>query len=115
VAWAAENGIVQGQQAADGSFWFNPNQNISRQDMAVVMMRYLAWAKEPVTETTKAIAFKDGSSIATYAKESVAVMQKAGLINGRTTPDNQTIFDPAGKLTRAEAAQILTNQLYKQF
>jgi hypothetical protein len=115
VAWAAENGIVQGQQAADGSFWFNPNQNISRQDMAVVMMRYLAWAKEPVTETTKAIAFKDGSTIATYAKESVTSMQKAGLINGRTTPDNQTIFDPAGKLTRAEAAQILTNQLYKQF
>lgn len=115
VAWAAENGIVQGQQAADGSFWFNPNQNISRQDMAVVMMRYLAWAKEPVKETTKAIAFKDGSAIASYATESVATMQKAGLINGRTTSDNQTVFDPAGKLTRAEAAQILTNQLYKQF
>lgn len=115
VVWAAENGIVQGLQAADGSFWFNPNQNISRQDMAVVMMRYLAWAKEPAKETTKAIAFKDGSSIASYAKESVATMQKAGLINGRTTPDNQTVFDPAGKLTRAEAAQILTNQLYQQF
>jgi hypothetical protein len=115
VVWAAENGIVQGQQAADGSFWFNPNQNISRQDMAVVMMRYLAWAKEPAKETTKAIAFKDGSAIASYAKESVATMQKAGLINGRTTPDNQTVFDPAGKLTRAEAAQILTNQLYQQF
>ena len=115
VVWAAENGIVQGQQAADGSFWFNPNQNISRQDMAVVMMRYLAWAKEPVAETTKAIAFKDGSTIASYAKESVTAMQKAGLINGRTTPDNQTVFDPTGKLTRAEAAQILTNQLYQQF
>lgn len=115
VVWAAENGIVQGQQAADGGFWFNPNQNISRQDMAVVMMRYLAWAKEPAKETTKAIAFKDGSVIASYAKESVATMQKAGLINGRTTPDNQTVFDPAGKLTRAEAAQILTNQLYQQF
>lgn len=115
VVWAAENGIVQGLQAADGSFWFNPNQNISRQDMAVVMMRYLAWAKEPAKETTKAIAFKDGSAIASYAKESVATMQKAGLINGRTTPDNQTVFDPAGKLTRAEAAQILTNQLYQQF
>lgn len=115
VSWAAENGIVQGQQAADGSFWFNPNQNISRQDMAVIMMRYLAWAKEPIGETTNAIAFKDSSSIAAYAKESVTAMQKAGLINGRTTQDNQTTFDPTGKLTRAEAAQMLTNQLYKQF
>ena len=66
-------------------------------------------------KTTKAIAFKDGSTIASYAKESVTAMQQAGLVNGRTTPDNQTIFDPTGKLTRAEAAQILTNQLYQQF
>jgi hypothetical protein len=37
VKWAAENGIVEGV----GGSLFAPNNNITRQDLAVILERYL--------------------------------------------------------------------------
>lgn len=39
VSWAASKGIVSG--VGDGKF--EPNRNITRQEMAVIMAGYLAW------------------------------------------------------------------------
>jgi hypothetical protein len=47
--------------------------------------------------------FTDSASISSYAKEAVAAMQQAGLINGYEDGS----FGPAKPATRAEAAKIL--------
>ena len=99
VKWAAEKGIVNGV----GNNKFAPNADISRQDLAAILYRYAEAMEIPLPEITTATTFDDGANISDYAKEAVAAMQKAGIINGK--PGN--VFDPQGTATRAEVAAML--------
>ena len=98
VSAATGAGIVNG--IGDGSF--GAGFTITRQDMAVMCYRALSVLGVEFDETlTK--DFADASSIADYAKDAVALLGGAGIINGRG--DNS--FCPAELLTRAEAAKII--------
>ncbi len=100
IAWAYSNGIVSGISADE----FAPDKNISRQDMAVMLKRYVDnVAKVTLDETVAPSTFKDDASVDTYAKEAVYLMQRAGIIGGK--PGN--IFDPKANATRAEASKMI--------
>lgn len=100
VAWAYSKGIVNGKSAKT----FAPNDNISRQDMAVMIARYVANVrKTSLPEVKEESLFKDDSSIETYARDAVYTMQKAGIISGKTG----NIFDPKANATRAEASKMI--------
>ncbi|MBR5542862.1 MAG: S-layer homology domain-containing protein [Oscillospiraceae bacterium] len=100
VAWAYNEGIVTGV----GAKTFAPNANISRQDMAVMLMRYVEnVAKITLSETVAQAAFADDSSISSYAREAVYAMQRAAVIGGKTG----NVFDPKGNATRAESAKMI--------
>lgn len=100
VAWASEKGVVIG---ADGMF--RPNDQISRQEMAVILDRYITnLEKTDITGTNKTIAFADNNKIADYAKTSVVKMQQLGIINGKT----ETNFAPTENATRGEAAKMIS-------
>lgn len=101
IAWACDKGIVSG--ADKGTF--NPNGNISRQDMAVIIQRYVEnAAKTQLKKNTGEAAFADNNNIASYAKDAVSMMQQAGIINGR----EGNLFAPTDHATRAEACKMLT-------
>lgn len=91
-------GIVNGYE--DGSFGLN--DNITRQDMAVMVARAAKAANVTITSIHDSVSFGDEASIADYAKESVDTLAKAGIINGI---DGN--FEPAANATRAQAAKIL--------
>ena len=94
-------GIVKG--LSDTSF--GTGQDISRQDMAVMLYRiYESKGYDMMSEVVQHI-FKDDAQIAEYARESVLTFKQMSIING--TPDNY--FFPQSRATRAEAAQILYN------
>lgn len=100
VAWASEAGITNGDTEGN----FRPKQNISRQDLAVMIGRYVEKIeKVSLPENNQAVTFQDDNIIAGYAKGAVAEMQKAGIINGR----ENNIFAPLDNATRAEACAIL--------
>lgn len=101
INWAASVGVVNGT----GNNNFSPNANISRQDMAVMIARYAANVQK-VTLPVKnpAITFSDDAKIASYAKDAVAAMQKAGIINGK----GDNLFAPRENATRAEAAKMIS-------
>lgn len=80
---------------------FNPNGNISRQDMAVLVCRVLGLKSVDVNEDI----FADGTNISRYALDSVNALYEKGLIKGKG--DNR--FAPLDTATRAEAAQMLYN------
>ena len=103
VITAYELGVVKGK--SDGSF--GVNEKISRQDMAVMTLSAIKAAGITLTNTSEAANFKDSSTISQYAKESVAAMQKAGVINGM--PDGG--FAPKDTANRAQAAVILNKLL----
>jgi len=98
VATAKKLGIASGY--ADGSF--KPNKEISRTEMAVMLS---SLTDEELTEEDVAkelTVFADADSIPSWAREAVAEVVKAGLMNG----DNGS-FNPENPATRAEAATVI--------
>lgn len=79
---------------------FAPNENITRQDAAVMLARTID-DEEAVAET-----FKDDANISEYAKKAVYMLKSKGLIGGY-----EGNFNPLNNLTRAEAAQMIFNIL----
>lgn len=95
---AKELGIAKGYE--DNTF--KPNSNISRQDMMVLTVRALAAAGKQIEGSGALDGFPDHAGISDYAKESVAIMVKYGILDGK---DGR--IAPNDPLTRAEAAVIL--------
>lgn len=99
VAWAAANGIATGYEGN-----FNPNAPITRQELAVMLVRYCEnVAQTTLKQTTAKVTFNDEAQIASYAKEAVSALQQAEIISGK---DNN-IFDPTAQATRAEVAKMI--------
>ncbi|MDO5027676.1 MAG: 5'-nucleotidase C-terminal domain-containing protein [Bacillota bacterium] len=98
IAWAAENDLVKGYE--DGSF--KADAEISREEMAAIISRYLSLKKIPVAYIMPA-PFADQDQIAKWAEPEVIVMQITEIMSGK--PGN--IFDPQGRATRAELAKVM--------
>ena len=99
IASAEKLGITNGGQ--DGTFGIG--REISRQEMAVMAYRALTVAKLQLQSIKSAKAFIDDNQIDQYAKEAVANMQQADIINGME--DNT--FAPKDSASRAQAAIII--------
>ena len=87
-------GIATG---ADGKFM--PDENISREDMAVLL--YRAYGFE-ASENERDV-FIDSNLISDYAKSAVFALYEKGIILGNGNGE----FNPKGNALRAEAAQII--------
>ncbi len=98
-AWATENKITKGLTETT----FAPNNKITRQEMAVMLVRYAEYKKYTLPETNQAADFADEKAIADWAVNSVKAIQKAGIINGK----ENNMFAPTDNATRAEAAKML--------
>ena len=99
IRWAEMNKIVGGY--ADGSF--GPNDNITREQLAVMLWRY---AGNPIA-AENTLAFNDANGVSDYAKEAMQWANAEGLITGKTG----NVIDAKGKATRAEVATILMRYL----
>lgn len=97
---AANAGIVNGYE--DGSFGID--DYITRQDMAVMVVRAAEAAGVEIADAGSSVDFGDSASIADYASAAVESLVKAGIINGI---DGN--FEPASNANRAQAAKILAN------
>lgn len=96
VAAAYEAGIINGQSEE----YFGIGQQITRADMAVILKRILDHQGIVLTEIKAAFVFDDYDTIPDYARESIALMSEAGLMNG--VGDN--MFQAEASATRAESA-----------
>ena len=92
---AFEMGICKG--VSDGVF--GVGQNVSRQDIAVMLYRMI----EGKTNTEANVNFADSERIADYAREAVEQLAGLGIINGV----GANRFAPNDSATRAEAAKML--------
>ena len=95
IAWAFENGIVNGVSADT----FAPNDNITREQMVTMLYRYCG---EPAV-TGDLSAYKDAGSVSGYAVNAMIWAVQNGVISGRTADT----LAPKGQATRAELATIL--------
>lgn len=88
---------------------FGKGEDITRQDLCVMICRMADIAKGSFENANPPAEFSDGNEIADYAKEAVGRMQTAGIISGYE--DNS--FRPNGFATRAEAAKIIYETLVR--
>ena len=98
IAWAAEKGIITGYSSSR----FGPEDDITREQLAVMLWRY---AGSPKAEGELDFADKDKTS--PWAVQAMRWAAEKGIINGK----GGGILDPTGKATRAQAAQMLKNFL----
>ena len=94
-------GITTGYD--DGTF--RPNDNISRQQFAVMLFRYLGLDGSQYESVT--LPFADTASIGRYALTAVKALYTEGIISGTTGSDGKLYFNPGGSLTRAQAAAMI--------
>ena len=102
VATAARAGIVKG----DDQKRFNPNDSITRQEMAIMAVnayRLLRGKGEYIEDNLS--QFTDAGEISPWAREHVNEAVALSIIRG--TP--QKTINPKGTATRAEAAQVIYN------
>ena len=98
VAWAAANGIVGGV----GNNKFDPDGNITREQMATILYRY---AKKKGIDTSKRgdlSGFPDGGKVESWAKDAVQWTVAEKIIGG-----SDGYLLPQGNATRAQVATIL--------
>jgi hypothetical protein len=100
VTWAAEAGVVQGM----GGLAFAPDAGVSREDMAVMILRYADYKGIKLSDSEAAVTFEDENQISGYARTAVAKIQKAGIAGGV----GGGFFAPRGAANRAETAKMIS-------
>jgi len=102
VAIAYEAGLVSGVSENK----FDPNAKITREQMAVLLVRAYEYKNSAIAATGQETAdLADGSSISSWAVDGVNKAIAAGLLQGK----GNGIFDPASDAKRAETAQAILN------
>ena len=102
VAWAAENGIVNGV----GNNKFEPDSNITREQMAAILFRYAAKSGFDTSARGNLDQYPDRGDVSGYAVEPLSWAVAEGLIKG-TDNGNGILLDPQGNATRAQVATII--------
>ena len=98
VWWAAKNGIVKGYE--DGTF--QPNKEISRQEMALILYNYAQYKGYDLAANADLSSFKDADQIGTWAEQAMKWANGHELITGM----GNGMIAPAGDATRAQVASI---------
>ena len=105
VTWASLSGIVNGYD--DGTF--GPGREITREQMALILIRYCDARGIVLPEETRPAAFTDEDRISSWALDAVLKSRRCGLVNGRE--DGR--FDPKGTATRAEMCAVIARLMEK--
>lgn len=104
---AYEQGIVNGYPGGN----FDPNDPITREEMAKVLTNAMLWLNPDVfpnsPDYAAAETFRDYNRVGNWAQEPISRMLEEGILIGKTNG----ILDPKGNATRAEAATVLVRLL----
>lgn len=99
VAWANAQGIVTGYSDAA----FGPEDNVTREQLAVMIYRYAQALKLVGNTTAGKLDFADADSVNDWASEAMSWLTANGILIGK--PGN--LLDPQGNATRAEVSAVL--------
>ena len=105
VQWAVEKSITTGTDEKT----FSPKSEITREQLAVMMYAFLRYLGKPIDSVIPSdlAKFGDVDDMHDWAKDAVKFMSHYGLMSGKSVKNGAPMFDPLGKATRAEVAQIL--------
>ena len=85
---------------------FGVGLTLSRQDLAVVLNRYLSYTRKNIKVEAN-ILYADSNEVSDYARESVELISSSGIMPARAN----NMWCPNENVTRAEAVQALYNSI----
>lgn len=100
LSWARNNAVVEGYENG----CFGPADNITREQLCVMLYRYAKGAGMDITNQADLSLFYDANGVSTFATDAVKWAVGAGILTGKA---NGTVLDPHGTATRAEAAVMM--------
>ena len=104
IASAKRAGIIYGITDK----YFGAEETVSRQDMAVIMLR-VAELKN-IDTSGNGTVFADSETISDYAREAVGRLTASGILNGM----GDGTFSPLTEVTRAQGAQVVYTMLCRK-
>lgn len=102
VKWAASKKIVNGYSETK----FAPNNNITREQLAVMLNNYAKYKNKNVNKTVDLSKFEDSKRVSSYAIPAVQWAIASKIISGKQEGKK---IDPQGSASRAEAAAMIQN------
>lgn len=108
VAWAAERGVVNGVSPDK----FDPDGNVTRQQMAAILYRYAGTRGEDLSPSAALGDFPDAAQVQAYARAPMQWCVALGYIGGDRI-DGVNYLAPTGFAIRAQVATILMRYLQK--
>ncbi len=107
-AKAIATGKALGILMGIGENLYNPNAEITRQDLMTIAGRGMRYVKDLANADSSILGtFSDASLIADYAVENVSAMVNAGIVKGNA----DGTINPLSNTTRAEAA-VIADRIY---
>ena len=102
VLWADANGIAHGK----GNGIFDPNGNVTRQELAVMLYQFAKFENKDTEESADLSSFTDADSVADWAEPALKWANAEGLMKGRGSK-NGNLIAPKDPATRAEYATMM--------
>lgn len=99
VAAGSAAGIIKGIDVAQ----FGSGKNITREDMAVMITRAIAYKGKTLASAGNSVVFNDNDKISAYADDAVNTLVAANILSGM----NGGMFAPKENATRAQAAKVV--------
>lgn len=103
VAWARGAGVLTGYDNG----LFGPNDALTREQAAAVIMRWAAGQGEDVSARADLAAFPDAGEVSPWADDAMSWAVAAGVLEGVEQPDGQCVLNAQDAVTRAEMAALL--------
>lgn len=101
-----------GLSIGDDKGLYRPDANITRQEFATMLYRYLAPAQD---FSEVALPFADADQIGAWALDAARAMYAVGIINGSKEASGALKYLPQANITRQEAATMLGRLLEKGY
>lgn len=99
IAWAKRKGLIVGYE--DGTF--KPDQNVTRQEMCVILERYAIYKGYDVSKKNSLLDFTDYEDVSSWAVNSVKWTVGNDIIKGK----EKKRLDPKGIALRAEVCAMV--------
>lgn len=101
-AWGAEQKLVLGFE--DGTF--RPEDEITREQTALILQRYAAYCGKDVTQSASLDGFADPAEVSSWALDAMAWAVGCGLVGGKGS-GSALLLAPQASTTRAEMATLI--------
>ena len=98
--WAANAGVITGYENG----LFGPADNITREQMAVILYRYAGYKGYDNSQRKNISAYSDAWKVSGFSKEAMQWAVAVGIISGKS---DGKILEPQGSASRAECGTMI--------